>query len=328
MKTKIPDISKQIDKEELLIILQNEYSVLGPLWVNSQIEWLNSIYISFKNHDKFLIVIYLIKKTLNFYSRNFVKLSYDEFYEKDTVEIEKFSISEISNNLNIPKESARRKIIELENLGVIKKKINKTIIDRSAFTHVKPVKTIKRIARFLSILSSFCSDKKILEKKINSEDLVIMIKKNFTQIWIAYYDLQIPMMLSYKKIFSDLETFHIFGTCVVNAHYSTMKFNKNIMHRDIFIESLLSNNKKGLGINAMSISDITNIPRATVIRKLQKLVKLKILTIDEKKHYRLSGFFAKTLKPTQSIVLEQLSNFSSKVFNQVIANESNPNLHL
>ena len=122
MKTKIPDISKQIDKEELLIILQNEYSVLGPLWVNSQIEWLNSIYISFKNHDKFLIVIYLIKKTLNFYSRNFVKLSYDEFYEKDTVEIEKFSISEISNNLNIPKESARRKIIELENLGVIKKK--------------------------------------------------------------------------------------------------------------------------------------------------------------------------------------------------------------
>ena len=65
----------------------------------------------------------------------------------------------------------------------------------------------------------------------------------------------------------------------------------------------------------MSISEITGIPRATVIRKLQKLLKLKILSIDEKKHYRLLGNFINILKPAQEDVLLGLANFSAKVFN-------------
>ena len=35
----------------------------------------------------------------------------------------------------------------------------------------------------------------------------------------------------------------------------------------------------------MSISEITGIPRATVIRKLNNLTKKRFLQIDEKKHY-------------------------------------------
>ena len=34
----------------------------------------------------------------------------------------------------------------------------------------------------------------------------------------------------------------------------------------------------------MSISDISGIPRATVIRKLKKLLKKNFLVIDDKKH--------------------------------------------
>ena len=59
---KIPDISKQIYKKDIFNILENKYSTLGPLWVSNQMEWMNGIYASFKNHDKFLIIIYLIKK--------------------------------------------------------------------------------------------------------------------------------------------------------------------------------------------------------------------------------------------------------------------------
>ena len=62
---------------------------------------------------------YLIKKTLDFYSRNFTKLTYDDFYSKDTLEIEKFNVIDIARDLNIPKESARRKIVELEKSFVI-----------------------------------------------------------------------------------------------------------------------------------------------------------------------------------------------------------------
>ena len=41
----------------------------------------------------------------------------------------------------------------------------------------------------------------------------------------------------------------------------------------------------------MSISDITGIPRATVIRKLNKLIKENFLKIDIKKHYSSTGVY-------------------------------------
>ena len=313
MKVQIPDISNQVYKEEIQNLLESEYSTLGPVWVNYQMQWMNGVYTAFKNHDKFLIVIYLLKKTLDFYSRSFIKLSYEEFYQMDTVAIDKFSIAEISYELNIPKESARRKIKELVDIGIIKKTKKNIIIDRSSYGQVKPVDTIKRISRFLASLTNLCLDKKILKKKIESKDLEIIIKNNFSYIWKIYYELQIPMMLNYKKNFKDLETFHIFGTCVVNQHLHNQKLNKLKMSRDDFIDSIIQT--KLSGINAMSISDITNIPRATVIRKLKKLITSKSLTIDEKKLYRLSGNFAEKLKPAQKIVLDQLANFSTKVIN-------------
>ena len=40
-----------------------------------------------------------------------------------------------------------------------------------------------------------------------------------------------------------------------------------------------------IGINAFSIADITGIPRATVVRKLQFLIENKFLNISEKKLY-------------------------------------------
>ena len=309
----IPDISKKISKKDILNIFENKYSTLGPIWVNYQIEWMNGIYASFKDHDKFLIIIFLLKKTLDFYSLSFVKLNYEQFYQKDTVEIEKFNISDVSNFLNIPKESARRKINELADMGVIKKFKKKIIIDRSCFDQVKPEKTIRRIARFLASLSSLCENQKILLKKLTSENLEIVIKNNFSYIWKIYYEMQIPMLLRYKEIFKDLETFHIYGSCVVNQHSNTKKKKYFKANRDDYIKSILS--KQVQGINAMSISEITGIPRATVIRKLQKLVITKNLTIDEKKHYRLTGDFIDKIKPSQKIVLEQLANFSTKVFN-------------
>ena len=316
MKFSIPLISKQIYKEDVLSVLESKYSVIGTIWTNYQLEWVNGVYKPFKNHDKFLIVIYLIKKTLDFYSRNFTKLTYEKFYSKNTVEIEKFNISEISTNLNIPKESARRKILELENNKIIVKNKKKILIDRSSFASIKPIKSIIRISRFLSILSNFLYEEKILPKKISSEKLEQTIKDNFSYIWKIYYELQIPMMISYKKIFGDLESFHIFGICVINQHTSAQKKNTSIMKREAFIKFFKTEEIQG--VNAMSISDITGIPRATVIRKLKKLVKSRFLEIDHKKHYRLSNSISAKLIPLQGVILNGLANFSSKIYNLII----------
>jgi len=310
----IPDINKQIYKEDVLSVLESKYSVVGPMWVNYQMEWMNGVYASFKDHDKFLIIIFLIKKTLDFYSRNFTKLTYEEFYSRDTVEIEKFTLSEISQTLNIPKESTRRKIFELEKEGAIKKVKKKLIIDRSKFFKSKPVKSIQRICRFLSLLSDICEKEKIMPEKISSKNLELIIKHNFSYIWKIYYEMQIPMVISFKKIFKDIETFHIFGICVVNQHLYAKKISDTYMNREKFIKTTLvwSENQ---GINAMSISDISGIPRATVIRKLKILVKNESLTIDDNKHYRLTGNYLKKNFPAQKEVLFKLANFAAQVFN-------------
>jgi len=317
MNTKIPKISDQLYKEDVYNVLDSKYSTLGPIWVSHQIEWFNGIYACFKDHDKFLIIIFLTKKTLDFYASNLVKLDYDEFFSNETIEIEKFNVAEISKELRIPKESARRKILELEKEGVIRKINKKFIIDRSCFNYSKPRNSIKRISTFLSALSVMCYEEKVLTKKLTSEELELTIKDNFSYIWNLYYELQIPMMTDYKKIFFDFETFHIFGTCVVNQHFHEKKSSKLPIGRDNFIKGFLS--RKMQGINAMSISEITGIPRATVIRKLKKLVKQKNLLIDEKKHYRLLGTFTKIISPIQKNVLIRLSSFSSKIYNLAIS---------
>ena len=133
-------ISEQIRKEKLLILFEKNYNVVSPLWSNHQVEWMNGVYEPFNDHDKYMIVLYLIKKTFDFYSKNLVKETYTEFYKKDFIQVESLNIMEISQALNIPKETARRKIIELEKIGTIKKVGKKIIIDKKAFPFMKPEK--------------------------------------------------------------------------------------------------------------------------------------------------------------------------------------------
>ena len=317
MKIKIPDISKQILNKDMLNVFINKYSEIGPQWTIAQMEWFNNNYRTFKDHDKFVILIHLIKKTLDFYTRNFIKLDYDNYFARPSIELEKFNVIDISNALNIPKESTRRKLVELEKDGIILRDKKKIIIDMSAFISVKPVKTIKKISSFLSILSKILADEKILLKPISSIELEKVIKANFSYIWKLFYEMQIPMLLNYKKHFVDLETFHIFGTCAVNQHLNMQKINESKMNRIEFIKSLYSSDEMS-GLNAMSVSDITGIPRATVVRKLKRLVKLKNLTIDNKKHYKLTGNSVNQIASLQVIVLNKLTIFATQIFNLAI----------
>ena len=128
MKIKIPDIAKQIYSEDVLNVFENNYPIIGTLWVKHQMDWSNRVYSMFKDHTKGMIVIYLIRKTLDFYSKNFIKLSYEEYYSKKSIALGKFNTIEISRNFDIPKESARRKLFEIENEGVIKREGGNIII--------------------------------------------------------------------------------------------------------------------------------------------------------------------------------------------------------
>ena len=73
------------------------------------------------------------------------------------------------------------------------------------------------------------------------------------------------------------------------------------------------------GVNAMSLSDITGIPRPTVVRKLKWLINKKFLTINDKK---LISFDAKDSDFTKSREMQRQaflswSNFVYRVVNQI-----------
>ena len=68
----------------------------------------------------------------------------------------------------------------------------------------------------------------------------------------------------------------------------------------------------------MSISDMTNIPRATVIRKCKYLMEKGYLKINDKKQYVMTGLNITKILPFQKEVLRNKSKFLRKVLNLLI----------
>ena len=113
------DFSKTLSDEQVYESIMLNYSYLSRDWIFHQWNWMNSVYSPFNDHYKYMIVISLVEKTLQFYDQMNMQYSYDEYYSKSYLQIEKFSISELCEKLDLPKETVRRKVLELEKEGVI-----------------------------------------------------------------------------------------------------------------------------------------------------------------------------------------------------------------
>jgi len=123
-------------------------------------------------------------------------------------------------------------------------------------------------------------------------------------------------LLSFKKIYGDLETMHVHGICLTNQVLNSKKIDNSKMNKEFYLEKYFINNKKDFtGINAMSISDITSIPRATVTRKLNKLIKENFVTIDDKKRYSVSGGHINKITAVQKNTFKNLSLFAERIYN-------------
>jgi len=316
MTQKIPQISNQIRSEDIREVLEKNYASILPVWSPLQLSWVNSVYKTFHDYEKFMIVMYLLMNTFQTYAKNFVKLNYEEYFDQNELEIETINVMEISKSLNIPKETARRKINELEEMGSIKRINKKIIIDRNTWPNIKPEETIKRMTRFLFTLSKICFNEGAISEPFSSEILTKTCKEYFSFVWLLYYQMQMPMLLGFKKLFGDLESFHVNGICIINQALNSKKNDNSEMSKEFYLEKYFFADKKDdVGVNAMSISDISGIPRATVIRKLNKLVKNRFLKIDNKKHYSSTGVHGKKLLDIQKNTLTNFSKFAARIYN-------------
>ena len=131
------DFTKVINDEQVYEHVMANYDQLGKDWIAHQWKWMNAVYQAFKDHYKYLIIISLVEKTLQFYDQMNIKLNYDQFYSKSYLQIDKFNISELCEKLQLPKETVRRKVLELEKIGVLKRVKKQIIIDRNTFSFIK-----------------------------------------------------------------------------------------------------------------------------------------------------------------------------------------------
>ena len=103
------DFSKTLTDDQVYESIMTNYSNLSREWISHQWNWMNSVYWAFNDHYKYMIVVSLIEKTLQFYDQMNIQYSYDEYYSKSYLQIEKFSISELCEKLNLPKETVKEK---------------------------------------------------------------------------------------------------------------------------------------------------------------------------------------------------------------------------
>ena len=312
----LPSISSQIDEDKIFKIINKSFSKIAPSYYQLITSWLIRSYNVFQDIDKFVILIYFINKDLIFFRKNGLVINYDTFYNDKSIEIPKINISDISNDLKIPKESVRRKLQELEKKGIIKKTGKKIFVDRSAFTTAKAEQTLKELSILISKFNEILVEEKVTNIIFNTNEISESIKTNFSFCWYQFYKFLFIYTTRWRNNVTDLETLAI-GFVVLLNTIDNKSFRVKDLNRKKYFK--LSQGSDDIGVNAMSLSDITGIPRPTVVRKLKYLIKNNFLNINEKKLITLNITGA-TLKKTnvlQDLNMKNLSNFLYRVFNQI-----------
>ena len=318
---KIPSISSEINKVEVDKFIFNNFNSISPYFYKLISEWMSDAYKIFKDLDKFLILIYLINTDFEFFRRNNLNITYESFYKDKTLEINKINLIQISKDLNIPKESVRRKISELEKKGVIKKKGKKIFLDRSAYESQEPINTLKNVSVLLSKFSEISKKKNLTKKSLDRTEVSKLIKNNFSFCWYQFFKFIFSYCYRWRKYFGDLEIMLIGITIAFNSvTTASIKLKGIESYIDKWREEILQNNIRG--INAMSISEITGIPRPTVIRKINSLIKLNMIEMDKNKLLNVK-FNNKSYKETselQNETINDLGVFITRTFNQININ--------
>ena len=313
--------STEVSVHDVYNVLTKNYIEVITDYFELQRIWLNNAYVTFKDLDKYFILMSLVSKTFDSYAEYFIKYDFEQFYNVDQYELRKFNIVNISKELSISKETARRKILELEKIGIINKNKKAVVINRKAYNLQKPVTAIHLISKFLANLSKHLQKSNIIRQQISSLDLELLIKNNYTHCWNYFLKFQIEMLTTFKqKFFKDYETVQIWAMIVYNQN---LALNKKIKIsakypdkvKDTYLDELLSLTET-LGLNAMTISDLTGIPRPTVIRKLNFLMKNKF--VDKNKNGLYSVSNSNKVKEIDKHRLEnvnKISEMSCKIFN-------------
>jgi DNA-binding MarR family transcriptional regulator len=151
--------------------------------------------------------------------------------------------------------------------------------------------------------------------------------KYYTVFWNHYFKMQIPYLIRWKTVFGDLETWVIWANLGINQSANLEKISNssneiiNLLGKEgesLYLNNVQKNEPKR-GVNSSSIADISGIPRATVMRKLKKLSKEKVIKRNENLEYVLTnrGKLNEKIKINFLINQRQITLFVTNIFNLI-----------
>ena len=290
------DREAKFEKSYIEKMLLDNFLKLMPSFYEMQSSFLSGIYKRYGDLEGGHIVIFFARdlhlqilrkreKDLDF------NLSLDNFWNNHkNINQGKKKVIFISRETGLPKETTRRKLINL----IKKKHIKKIEKNKIFWEPVSEFKEtyIKIIEEQISSLSKFIYEQgKFLNLNLSYVKIQKEIKTNYSFFCYHYLNFQLEYIKFWQQRLKDLELLLI----GLQAQIQTLNFlnrKTSVDFNSLFLNKLPKGiNIKDANISATSISEITGIPRATCIRKLERFVKMKFLEKDKstKRYYLLLG---------------------------------------
>ena len=236
-------------------------------------------------------------------------------------------ITSVVKITGIPKETVRRKIRNLMEIGFLEKdKKNKSYSwkldekEMSSFFNIINSET-KELSTFISkivIDLGMTATKKEVENEIRSQ---------FSFYWYHYLSCQLEWLKWWQLKLKDNDLLLIALQATIPTLHFIDKNIKSINIEDVYkIIGQVEDGCNNCAISATSVSEVTGIPRATAIRKLDKLVNLGFLTRATKtKRYSINqSLDARTKnimsKDNVSFTINTFSDYIAIILNRLIQN--------
>ena len=285
------DRLKKFEKSNIEKVLRDNFSKLMPTFYEMESSFLSGVYKRYGDLEGGNIVIYfardlhleILRKRENDLSFD---LSLDMFWQNHkNIRQGKKKIIVVSKETGLPKETARRKIISLIKKKHLRKEEKNRLFWEPASEHKETY--LKIIGEQINSLSKFILEQtKLLQLNVPLVKIEREIKKNYSFYWYHYLTVQLQYIKFWQEKLNDLEMLLIgLQTTIQTVNHLNRKTENGYL---ITLKSQKNFDLKEANISATSVSEVTGIPRATCIRKLDKFVKMKVLEKDsESKRYFL-----------------------------------------
>tara|TARA_Y100000590_G_C15634502_1_gene982424 strand:+ start:477 stop:1490 length:1014 start_codon:yes stop_codon:yes gene_type:complete len=321
-KEKLPQVTPQ----KLAELLENNYFNLMASFYDSQSTYLTGIYKKYGNLETGNIMacftrnmhLSIIRERENDLNFNVSIYNYWNNIQNVNKPVEK--ITNIAKTTNIPKETIRRKIILLQSKGYLVNKknskgysINNTLKNKEEYIS-NNLDEIKILTKFTNQFS------KSLKINLDTNLIEEEIKKQFSFYMYHFLNYELQWLKMWRKSLKDIDLLLIVLQAVIpNLACAAKNKAENVKVENIFkiIGQLDENCISESSVSTASISDITGIPRATCIRKLEKLVKLGFLNREHSsKRYYINQ---NTPDRTKNIITKDNVNHSIKNFSNLLS---------